>query len=89
MARSRRATPSEKELGIIRNLATNGGFNFEQLGKAVGEVLPQVLDGTDLVASDYIAQGYTSVVSVWVMGNELTALDDVTGLRSLGGELDG
>ncbi|GAB3931930.1 hypothetical protein GCM10027614_82940 [Micromonospora vulcania] len=51
--------------------------------------MPALLDGTDLVASDYIAHGYTSVVQVWHVGGDLAVLDDLTGLRSLGGELEG
>lgn len=73
-----KAATGERQLKMIKELRDSGAVDFDRLGKLVAKVTPQVFDPS-LVATDYVASAYTSVIKIWETGIEgpLNRLDDL------------
>ena len=81
----RRTSLSSREMELIKSVRDSGIVNFEQLGKLVAKVTPELFD-PGVVADDYIASGYSSVIKIWKtgMGPQLEGLEV---LRNMGPEM--
>lgn len=82
---SDRKGPSARELELMKTVRDSGVVNFEQLGKLVAKVTPELFD-PGVVADDYIASGYSSVIKIWKTGSGLT-LDNIAALRTISSEV--
>lgn len=81
----RRSNLSPKEMELVMSIRDSGLINFDQLGKVVSQVAPALFD-PGVVADDYIASGYSSVIKVWKTGSG-PGLEQIEALRSIGGEI--
>jgi hypothetical protein len=81
----RRSIHSDKELELMRSIRDSSVVDFDQLGKLVARVTPELFD-PGVVADDYIATGYTSVVHVWKTGSG-ASLEEIAGLINIGNEM--
>jgi hypothetical protein len=82
---ARRTSLSDKEMDLIRSIRDSGLINFDQLGKLVARVTPELFD-PGVVADDYIASCYSSVIKVWKTGFG-PGLEGIDRLRSVATEL--
>ena len=84
---TKRSTLSTREMELIKTVRDSGVINFDQLGKLVAKVTPDLFD-PGVAADDYIATGYSSVIKIWKM---MTApqLDQVEALRKINADLRG
>ena len=78
----RKSDLSAKEWEIVNTIKDSGVINFDQLGKLVAKVGPALFD-PGVVADDYIASGYSSVIKVWKTGNVLPGLENVAALKGM------
>lgn len=76
----RRASLTETELALMKTVRDSGVINYDQLGRLVATVTPQLFD-PGVVADDYIATGYSSVIKVWKTGSGV--LESIPELRTL------
>ncbi len=83
----RRSAMSDTEMKLMLSIRDSGVINFDQLGKVVAQVAPAVFD-PGVVADDYIASAYTSVLQIWKTGSA-PGLENTENLRSIVGEVRG
>lgn len=81
----RRSALSDKEMMLVRSVVDSGVVNFEQLGKLVSKITPDLFD-PGVAADDYIATGYSSVIKIWKTSAP-AGLDQIEALRSIAPEL--
>lgn len=80
-----RADISARERDMITMIRDSGVVNFDQLGKLVAKVTPELFN-PGIVADDYIASGYSSVIKIWKTGFG-GVLDKVAALRTVSSEI--
>lgn len=76
----RRAALSDTEMTLMKTVRDSGVINYDQLGRLVATVTPQLFD-PGVVADDYIATGYSSVIKVYKMQSGI--LENIPELRTL------
>ena len=76
---------SAKERELMTQIRDSGVVNFDQLGKLVSKVTPELFN-PGVVADDYIASGYSSVIKIWKTGMPGT-LDNIAALKSIATDL--
>ena len=83
-----RSSLSAEEMEIVKTIRDSGVINFDQLGKVVSQVAPSVFD-PNVVADDYVAKAYSSVLQIYKMSQISLGLEEIASLKQMAGELRG
>lgn len=74
-------TLSAQQVKMINMVRDSGAVDFDRLGKLVAKAGTQVFD-PGMVATDYIASAYTSIIKVWETG-ALGSLEQINTLKEV------
>lgn len=73
---------SNQQSQVLKKLRDSGAIDFDKMGAVVTEVTPHLFD-PGVVADDYIATGYSSVIKVWQTGMTTKTLGDDVQLQDM------
>lgn len=81
------SSQSEREAKLIKAITDSGAINFEQLGKVMAQVAPQVIQSPPDPDSDYVFSVYSSFVKIFHWMPAL-AMENLGALREMAAQIE-